>query len=284
MILPATVTELRQKLVGPDRLSELFHMVNRILPEDQVVTSVPPDTTAGDALKLMQERGFSQLPVVEGNSVLGLFSYRAFALEVANSRDAKLDAISLPVEEFLEHDKPAFARLSDEFRGLIAILDEKDSVVVSGPEHLVAILTPMDVLRYLYSVANDFVLIEEIEVTLRALIHEAIPDAETFSECVTAALSSKYEDRRLPQRLEEMTFDEYIGLLRNKANWPHFQLVFGGTRDRVRGKLEPIRGLRNDVFHFRRELSADDHQRLSACRDWLFRCSRKVRARSGGVR
>lgn len=283
MTLPATVTELRQKLVGPDRLSELFHMVNRILPEDQVVISVPPDTTAGDALKLMQERGFSQLPVVEGNSVLGLFSYRAFALEVANSRDAKMDAISLPVEEFLEYDKPAFAQLSDEFRGLIAILDEKDSVVVSGPEHLVAILTPMDVLRYLYSVANDFVLIEEIEVTLRALIHEAIPDAETFSNCVAAALSSKYKDRRLPQCLEEMTFDEYIGLLSNKGNWPHFQLVFGSTRDRVRGKLEPIRALRNDVFHFRRELSAEDHQQLSACRDWLFRCSRKIRARSGGV-
>ncbi|SVE52887.1 uncharacterized protein METZ01_LOCUS505741, partial [marine metagenome] len=42
----ATVTDLRQKFDGPDRLSELFHMVNRILPEDQSVRSVPPDTTA----------------------------------------------------------------------------------------------------------------------------------------------------------------------------------------------------------------------------------------------
>jgi len=62
MTAVATVTELRQKFTGSDRLSELFHMVNRILPEDQVVLSVPPDTTAGDALKLMQEHGFSQLP------------------------------------------------------------------------------------------------------------------------------------------------------------------------------------------------------------------------------
>lgn len=284
MTAPATVTELRRKLAGPDRLSALFHMVNRILPEDQVVLSVPPDTTAGDALKLMQQHGFSQLPVVEGASVLGLFSYRAFALEIANSNDPKLDAISLPVEEFLEHDKPEYARLSDEFRGLISTLDEKDSVVVSGPEDLVAILTPMDVLRYLYSVANGFVLIEEIEVTLRALIREAVPDPETFSSCVATALSSKYKDGELPRRVEEMTFDEYIALLRDGRNWEHFQPVFGGTRERVRGKLEPIRDLRNDVFHFRRELSADDHQQLSACRDWLFRCSRKIRARGGGVR
>jgi predicted transcriptional regulator len=279
----ATVTDLRQKFEGPDRLSELFHMVNRILPEDQSVRSVPPDTTAKNALGLMQEHGFSQLPVVEKNSVLGMFSYRAFALEVANS-DPKLDVNSLPVEDFLEHDKPEYARLSDEFRGLISTLDEKDSVVVSGPEDLIAILTPMDVLRYLYSVANGFVLIEEIEVTLRALIREAVPDPETFSACVAMSLSSKYKDDKLPQCVEEMTFEEYIGLLRDGRNWQHFHPVFGSTRDRVRGKLEPIRDLRNDVFHFRRELSAEDHQQLSVCRDWLLRCSRKVNARREGVR
>ncbi len=278
------VAELRQKLAEPDRLSELFHMVNRILPEDQVVRSVSPDTTAGDALQLLQKHGYSQLPVVEGASVLGLFSYRAFALEIANSNDPKLDAISLPVEDFLDHDKPEYAQLSDEFRGLISILDAKDSVVVSGPEKLLAILTPMDVLRYLYSVANGFVLIEEIEGTLRALIREAVPDPETFSACVATALSSKYKDGELPQRVEELDFDGYIGLLRDGRNWPHFQSVFGSTRDRVRGKLEPIRDLRNDVFHFRRELSAEDHQQLSACRDWLYRCSRKIDARRGGVR
>ena len=54
----ATFDELCQKLVGPDRLSELFHMVNRILPEDQVVISAPPETKAGDALRLMQVDGF----------------------------------------------------------------------------------------------------------------------------------------------------------------------------------------------------------------------------------
>ena len=281
MTTALSVTELRHKLSETDRLSELFHMVNRILPEDQLIISVPPDTLAGDALKIMKEHGFSQLPVVERDSVLGLFSYRAFALEIANSSDPKLDAISLPVEEFLEHDKPEYARLSDEFRGLITTLDMKDSVLVSGPENLLAILTPMDVLRYLYSVANGFVLIEEIEVTLRALIMEAVPDPETLTNCVVTALSAKYKDREMPQRVDEMTFDEYIGLLRDGRNWPHFLPVFGGTRDRVRGKLEPIRDLRNDIFHFRRDLTAEDHQQLSACRDWLFRCSRKIHARRG---
>ena len=283
MTAPMTFNELRQKLVEPNRFSGLFHVVNRILPEDQVLMSLSPDTKAGDALKLMEEHGFSQMPVVEGDSVLGLFSYRAFALEVANSTDGKLDATSLSVEEFLEHDTPEYASLSDEFRGLISILDKKDAVIVSGPEQLLAILTPMDVLRYLYSVANGFVLIEEIEFTVRALIMEALPDPDTFSACVTRALSSRYIDKKLPQRLEEMNFDEYSWLLRHGDNWKYFEPVFGSTRERVQGRLDPIRELRNDVFHFRRELSSDDHQRLSACRDWLFRRIKRISARKGGA-
>lgn len=282
MMAVATVTEfaeLQEKLAGPDRLSELFHMVNRILPEDQVVVSVSADTLAGEALKLMQKHNFSQLPVLEGNSVLGLFSYRAFALEVANSHDPKVNPTSLPVEEFLEHDKPQYARLSDEFRGLISILDKKDSVVVSGPENLLGILTPMDVLCYFYDVASAYVLIEEIEVTLRALIDTCIPDDNIFCFCISNALSAKYGDRVVPERLEEMTFDDYIALLRDGRNWQYFTTVFGECRVRTKTKLEPIRDLRNDVFHFRRELSVEDHQQLSSCRNWLKTRIRKFRAK-----
>ena len=284
MSATAKVADLREMLAPPERLSAFFHRVNRLLPEGQVVAFVPPEMPAREALARMRQHGYSQLPVKQGDSILGLFSYRAFALEVAQISDANVDAPSLPVEEFLEHEKPAFARLNDEFRSLIDVLDERDSVIVSGPEDLVAILTPMDVLRYLYSVANAFVLIEEIELALRALIREATPDADLFRSLVENALSTKYKDRELPRQLEDMSFDEYVALLRDGRNWQHFEAAFGGTRDRVRGRLEPVRDLRNDVFHFRRDsLSVKDHERLATCRDWLLRCVRKVQARQGGA-
>ncbi len=280
----AKLFDLRQMLAPPKRLDAHFHMVSRLLPDDQVVVAVPPETTARDALALMRERGFSQLPVKEGNAILGLFSYRAFALEVARITDAKIDAASLPVEEFLEHERPAYARLNDEFRSLINVLDEKDSVVVSGPEDLVAILTPMDVLRYLYSVANPFVLVEEIELALRVLILAATGGGtDVLRDCVQKALSSIYKPESLPRRLEDMTFNDYVALVRDGRNWLHFAPVFGGTRERVRTKLEPIVDLRNAVFHFRGELSVQDHERLTACRDWLLRVARKVQARPGGA-
>ena len=282
MSATAKLADVHEMLAPPKQLSDFFHMVNRLLPDGQVVVAVPPGMPAREALALMRQHGFSQLPVKEGDSVLGLFTYRAFALEVAQIKSAKVDAPSLPVEEFLEHEKPSFARLDDEFRSLIDVLDKRDSVIVSGPEDLVAILTPMDVLRYLYSVADAFVLIEEIELALRSLIERATPDSEVFKSCVRNALSASYQDRELPERLEDMTFGEYVALLQNVQNWAHFEPAFGGTRERALGKLEPARDLRNVVFHFRRQLSVEDHERLTACRGWLFRCMRKVRAQQQG--
>lgn len=273
---------VHKMLARPEQLSASFHMVNRLLPEGQEVVAIPPEMAARDALAIMRDRSFSQLPVRQGASVLGLFSYRAFALEVGKVDDPKVDVLSLPVEEFLEHEQASYARLTDEFRGLIEILDKKDSVVVSGPEDLVAILTPMDVLKYLYSVASAFVLIEEIELALRALIRDVLDDAG-FKACVKNALSDKYKGGDLPSSLELMTFDEYVALLRDGRNWPRFEVAFGGTRDRARARLEPARDLRNDVFHFRRELSVKDHEALTGCRNWLLRCVRKVKAQSRGT-
>src|SRR5688572_4326023 len=64
-------------------VSELFHRVNRVIPLDQEVVSIGPNTAVKEAVRLMQEHGFSQLPVMEGKEVLGVFSYRSFGRALA---------------------------------------------------------------------------------------------------------------------------------------------------------------------------------------------------------
>jgi len=61
-------------------VTELFHRVNRLLPAEQQIVTVGPQTTAREALRLMKKHGYSQVPVVEGTDVLGVFSYRSFSL------------------------------------------------------------------------------------------------------------------------------------------------------------------------------------------------------------
>ena len=43
-----------------DLAMELFHRVNRVLPEDQALVSVEPETSAREAIAIMTQRGFSQ--------------------------------------------------------------------------------------------------------------------------------------------------------------------------------------------------------------------------------
>lgn len=117
------------------------------------------------------------------------------------------------------------------------------------------------------------------ELALRSLLRVAIVNEQVLHNSIDNALSAKYQGRQLPKRLEDLTFDDYIAILRDGGNWHYFEAAFGGTRERTRAKLEPIRDLRNDIFHFRREQSGQDHERLSNCRDWLLRCIRKVQAR-----
>jgi predicted transcriptional regulator len=281
---PGKLAEIHQLFAPSEHLSTSFHVVNRLLPDAQEVLSIPPEMPARDALALMHERGFSQLPVVQGKSVLGLFTYRAFALEVARMKTPKTDPTQLPVEEFLQHERTSYARLTDEVSGLFESLDAHDAIVVSGPDQLVAILTPMDVLRYLYSVASSFALIEEIELSLRKLIRTAVPEPNILHECVANALADKYKDKKRPELLEDMSFDDFIALLRDGRNWSHFERVFGGTRERTAAKLEPIRDLRNSVFHFRRELSAEERQQLADCRNWLLLRVRNEEAKREGER
>jgi CBS domain-containing protein len=265
----------------PERLSEYFHMVNRLLPADQRVETVSPETPAREALQLMKERGYSQLPVTQGRTVLGLFSYRAFALEALSTGESGQGLADLPVEEFLEHELLTFARLSDEFRGLIDVLDMKDCVVVSGPNELIGIVTPMDVLRYLYEVANAFVLLEEIELALRALIARALGEKSVFEACLQRVLSHKYGEGAVPSSLEQLTLDDHVALVRDGRTWEYFKPIFGGVRARAGAKLDAARQLRNEIFHFKRPITIRDHQELTRYRDWLLRCVRKVEAMEG---
>jgi predicted transcriptional regulator len=256
-----------------DLASELFHRINRIIPQDQKLLMIPPTYRVRDAVTLMREHGYSQVPVVNNGEVLGVFSFRSFAREAAN---ATLDELmkqktapgDLSVDEFLEQFE--FARVTEEMNHVFDAMDRDNGVLIGTPERLVGILTPMDFLRYLYQVAGPFVLVSEIELALRALIRTAL-SAEQITAAAKRCLSSAYIDQdKVPTSLEEMSFDNYQSLISHGANWTGFETIFGGTRTRVSGKLKEIGAIRNDLFHFKREITVRDHQVLADHRNWLL--------------
>jgi CBS domain-containing protein len=255
-----------------DLASELFHRINRIIPENQQLLTIGPATAVRDAIALLRTHGYSQAPVVAGGEVLGVFSYRSFALKaalpdwqvVSRQQSAPGD---LEVVECLERFE--FARVTDEMSSVFNAMDRDNGVLIGAPDKLQGILTPMDFLRYLYKVASPFVMISEIELTLRELIRRAVTPDELRMLAVVS-LSNLYTEAEVPKTLRDMTFANYIMLISNGKNWPKFEPILGGNRARMSAKLKQVADLRNAIFHFKRDITLQDHETLSDLRDWLL--------------
>lgn len=264
-------------------VTKLFHRVNSVIPDEQTLVTVEPETVVTDALALLEKYGFSQVPVVVGREVLGLFSYQTFSRYVikysqeAVVKSRKFELLKLTVEECMD-PKPHFARVTDEFKAWFDVIDRCDSVLVGSPDRLLGIVTAMDILRYLYNVASPFVMIGEVELALRALMQMAF-DGETLEACARICLKDKYDQDKMPTQLHEMTFNDYIQIVGDGRGWSHFELVFGGNRVRTRAKLEQLRDVRNVIFHFRREIMVEEYETLAANRDWMLQKVRAAEAR-----
>ena len=268
-------------LAPPASLTEAFHRINSLIPEDQELVKIRPTTTVAEATQIMRERRFSQLPVVEGREVLGVFSYRSLTEHLLAMGSVPKDWASFPVDDFLEEIPclDVWGELEETFPHL----ERWDAVLIGQRDRLQGIVTPMNALQHTYDTAIPFIQLGEIELTVRRLILGCV-DEEGLRPCMENSLPDTPEEE-LPTSLEDMDFNHYVQIIGDGRNWKLFADAFGGPGDwhrkRVRTKLEEVRDLRNDVFHFKRELTDQDRATLSNHRDWLLRRARYLGARRG---
>ncbi len=68
---------------------------------------------------------------------------------------------------------------------------------------------------------------------------------------------------------DDLTLNEYIQLLLHKESWPHFREVFALEPQAIRNTLEPVRKIRNQLAHFRGEITSKQRDQLHFCAGWL---------------
>lgn len=262
-------------------LSDVFHRVNRLLPEEQELSIVSPDEPVRDALETMKRKDFSQLPVVENQEVLGVFSYRSLARGLSQIDPARHNLLDVSVVETMDTvTAGSFAQVTHQLGDILDALHRHDAVLVGEPTRLQGIVTTMDVLRYLNLVSGRFLLLEEIELCIRGLLR-AVMSEEQIARAADLALKHYAADRK-PRCLEDMTFNDYVQIVGHGDLWDQCRHAFSGDRHRTNVKLKRLNVLRNDVFHFRRELTRDDDAELRFGRDWCFVQARRMDARPAG--
>lgn len=253
----------------PQSLTELFHLVKSLIPADQELITASPDMTVAEAIALMQKHDFSQLPVMAGPAVLGVFSFRSLTKKLLELGPIKEHFGHLPVDEFM--DQFRFIQPSDDWEAILGYLDRDNGVLVGHRDQLEGIVTAMDVLHYLRNLASPFVVLAEIELSLRRIIRACVSHGE-LQACIQNSLVSKYNSNEIPSELAQLTLNDYVQIIGDGRNWSHFEVVFGKgewQRKTTAERLKEIRELRNDVFHFKRQLTSSDYERLATHREWL---------------
>ena len=247
-------------------LTSVFHRVNNILPEEQEALCIPMHMPVAEALTLMEQNNFSQIPITAGKIVLGTFSYRSFAQKISAFTGEKLDLNQMQVREFVEQVE--FIDVMDDLVKALDSLDKRDAILVGNKTNLTGLLTSMDIVKYLYILSSPFVLLGEIEKGIRNVIRDTCTPQQ-LHEIMLQTLSQIYRAENMPKSLEEMTFNDYVQIMGYGGTWEHFEAIFGEGdlhRKRTRAKLKEIGELRNDAFHFKRELSENDINTLEPIR------------------
>lgn len=271
MLEESKIFDIRNFDLNRNMILDNFHRILNIIPEDQTILHIAPDTKVTDALRIMKKNNFSQLPVVFNGEVQGVFSYRSFAQGISKIHLSITKFENLIVENFLESLQ--FKTIHQSLEELIKILNNDDSVLIGNPEKLQAVVSSIDVLQYLYKVSHPFVVISEIELTLRVFIQSAFNDDElktVMAECISK--------KNPPEKIEDLTFFNYIQIVLNENYWERFDNLFSDDKEIVEYRLRQIKDLRNKVFHFKGDLTIEDYEDLINSRDWFFIKAKKLKA------
>jgi hypothetical protein len=177
------------------------------------------------------------------------------------------DPLSIPVEDLLEDLE--FVRATDDVNLVLSHLNRDGAVLVGDEERLLAVATTTDITDFLWNATRPFVLLQDIELAVRDMMRSCCTDAE-IAGCIAAAF--RPETGRIKDRLEDLTLGETVGVLMNPQNFgSYFYAGFGRNRDLVASTLEPVRVIRNKVFHFRDDVSAEELETLVDTGRWLRR-------------
>jgi CBS domain-containing protein len=247
--------------------------LGQLVPLDQKIVTVPSACPVNVAFETMRENSFDQVPVeAPDGSIIGVFSYRSFATYLSTY---KFSGDSLGRQVIDLSDDPQFFRQSENISAVVDTL-HANGVVIIGNEHDVdALVTLYDLLIFMWDITHPFILIGDIETTLRDMMSAACP-TERIEEVIGRTFP--LEGSRIPTSLEQLSFGELLNVLRNGRNFGEYYRYVFNDKNLISQTLEPVLDIRNSMFHFREQLLDNDLEKLKAAHRWLNRKWKATRA------
>lgn len=288
----------------------------QLIPSNQQLVTVTEDDSVQDAISLMTEHDFSQLPVTEHGKLKGIITsdsiLRAVSCFGVAPAELKVSHVTHLIKPCRDDDD-----LSDVLKGL---QDSNAIPIVDKQGHVKAIVTSYDSAEYFRRRAEDLMLAEDIESTLRDFIESVYRDSNSnldqeslrlaikgimpsgeelhkkFRKAVClylneandistkpdmALIKKLFEEVLAPsnpiKEFDRLTLSEFINLF--KSQWAeHHQSVFKDISWSATFKLlDEVRKTRNAIAHFR-EVTPEQRENLKFCINFLDRHRIEVEA------
>jgi len=221
-----------------------------IKPGKLPLKTISGESSVKETLTQMEEAGsggFSQLGVETPDEGLRLVRVERLAFEIRRRGAQVLE------ERVAKFSEPVpVAEPVDTIRDLWRKgMSEKEAVVLRGD--VLHILTTWDLAEYLDDAAGDFLLIREMETTLREIVRQRIGDPVLIDG-----------DEK---HLEKTTIGRLVAHITGDW-WLQLTPVFGDP-DVTRGNLDDLVRIRDHICHFRGWLGLPDKQKLRTVHEWI---------------
>lgn len=229
----------------------MLRIADLIIPEKDPLVPAQPQMTVRDALVQMASSRYSQLAVM-CDSTIRIAKAVRLGSEVALHGTSALDG---PISQF--SDPVQKVPPNELLQGWYEKLLKEEYLVVEGdPQHIV---TTWDLAAFLDRSSRDFSTVGEVEQALRAVVRvESGPWAIT-------------DEGR--EALEELTIRKLRTWILSDGCWPSVKHRFR-DRGRLEKELIDLAEIRDQICHFKGELSPGQKVRLEEIHAWAVKASR----------
>ncbi|MDA1095933.1 MAG: CBS domain-containing protein [Chloroflexi bacterium] len=228
---PALLVE-RAAGVDPDPTYRIAKLKSANVPP----VSVTPNTRVDEIITTMLTRGFSQLPVMEGErNVRGVVSWESIGARLALGKQCATAQDCMDSAHILPADKSLFETIDE-------IVTNQYVLIRGTDQRITGIVTTSDLSLQFRQLGEPFLLIGEIENYVRKMV------ASRFTLDALDAAKDTSDRNRVIHSVSDLTFGELTRLLEDPDNWSKLDVKV--DRGVVVRQLAEIGLIRNDVMHF----------------------------------
>lgn len=225
--------------------------------------TVHVEDSIADALGVMFEHEFSQLPVTANDRIVGVVTHESICqlLKITSQPSVQQRSLTavMTAPNFVAHDRDIF-ELFETFA-----IDEY--VLIGDETNLEGIITQFDVFHFLKRQVEPFLKIGEIERSLRSIFQTAIPDLDNCIEATFADRAEYDPTYTPPTDVSEFDFSEYHTFIAKNIETlpPRFET----DRGLVLELVDAVREIRNALFHFRTSVDEIDRELLAVAHSYF---------------